>query len=333
MAESAMPPTDLESPPDSPPANSLEYVRASAPVTRRQFRLLLLLTLINTIFLACFVAGPAASQFIRTQWQGIQHRLQVRKAQQQQNALLQQAAAFTEPADKIVYEEDPTQAAKLSSSSPDYQQLTASDSFRHEIRPAFRKLPSIPVQLHSATTEPAEINERLLLLHSLKNSKGESRLVWISLLTSELVHSNTADQTPDSSKFSIVRTHLLKAYLIQQIPGTGPLTSLDAKLLSTLEIRSARFTTSFTYPKPNVTRIDVQHGSSLRAYAAQIDPADPSHFTIDYAIDGQRNTIDGYLKSNDKIDFNPRAGRIIPVTGSPQVFWDPLAAPTTRPSK
>jgi hypothetical protein len=333
-------PATLENPPTeiSPPP-SIEYARSTAPVTRRQFRLLLFLTFLNTLFLAWFVAGPVISQFTRAQWQGIQNRLQIRKARQQQINVLQQAAVFTEPADQVIYEEDPERAATLSSSSPNYLHVgfDSSDSFRPKptTRPAYRKLPPMPSQLHAAMTNAPAINERLILLHSLKNSQGESRLIWICLNTIQSVQPN-GEPTPDRRRLDLTTRRLLKAFLIQQKQGTGPIPTVDAgKRLTTLELRSPNLLTSFTWTKttgPEKFRLDVDPHGLFRIYAAQLDPADPSHFTIDYAIDNQRNTIDGYLKPNDKLDLIPRAGQIAPTRDPTNFIWDPFAAPTTRPS-
>jgi hypothetical protein len=38
------------------------------------------------------------------------------------------------------------------------------------------------------------------------------------------------------------------------------------------------------------------NGPLLRFFAGQPDPADESHFTIDYEVDGERGTIDGWLR-------------------------------------
>jgi hypothetical protein len=46
-------------------------------------------------------------------------------------------------------------------------------------------------------------------------------------------------------------------------------------------------------------------------YAGRPDPADPSHFTIDYAVDYRRETIDGWLRDDDAVDLklrNPHDG-------------------------
>lgn len=43
-----------------------------------------------------------------------------------------------------------------------------------------------------------------------------------------------------------------------------------------------------------------------RFFAGQPDPNDESHFTIDYEVDGIRNTIDGWLLDDDTVKLEPR---------------------------
>jgi hypothetical protein len=61
---------------------------------------------------------------------------------------------------------------------------------------------------------------------------------------------------------------------------------------------------------PRGSRLEelIEYGSSLRFYAGQLDAADPSHFTIDYEIDGQRGTIDGRLSDDSSTDITIRDG-------------------------
>lgn len=46
----------------------------------------------------------------------------------------------------------------------------------------------------------------------------------------------------------------------------------------------------------------------LRFFAGQPDPIDSSHFTIKYELGQKSGTIDGYLRSNGKLDFSIRDG-------------------------
>ena len=47
---------------------------------------------------------------------------------------------------------------------------------------------------------------------------------------------------------------------------------------------------------------------TLRFFAGQPDPADPSHFTVQYEIDGAPGTIDGWLKGDDTVRMEVRDG-------------------------
>ena len=103
-----------------------------------------------------------------------------------------------------------------------------------------------------------------------------------------------------------------------------------------LEPRTRQRNTEITWTKnenwENGT-VDVRPAGLFRFYAGQVDPKDPSHFTIDYALDGQRNTIDGYLKSGDQLLVVPRVGRIVDQDARNTFVWDPFAAPATQPTK
>jgi hypothetical protein len=57
----------------------------------------------------------------------------------------------------------------------------------------------------------------------------------------------------------------------------------------------------------------------FRFYAGQLDPADPSHFTIKYDLDAATGTIHGRLKDDGTVDLRPEQGT---VSGD---AWDPRA--------
>jgi hypothetical protein len=61
--------------------------------------------------------------------------------------------------------------------------------------------------------------------------------------------------------------------------------------------------------QPGLIHID---GPGLfRLYAGQADPADRSHFMIGYDLDERHGTIDGRLKDNGVVEFNPDTGTVI----------------------
>jgi hypothetical protein len=45
---------------------------------------------------------------------------------------------------------------------------------------------------------------------------------------------------------------------------------------------------------------------TFKIFTGQPDPADPSHFTIDYDLNGQRHTLDGYINEQDVLTMEKR---------------------------
>jgi hypothetical protein len=64
-------------------------------------------------------------------------------------------------------------------------------------------------------------------------------------------------------------------------------------------------------------------GDRLRILEGRPDPADASHFTIDYVHNGVPGTIDGWLNDDDTITFGPRAGEFVEQS-SIFVRWSPV---------
>jgi hypothetical protein len=58
-------------------------------------------------------------------------------------------------------------------------------------------------------------------------------------------------------------------------------------------------------------RAAIEGPELFRFYAGQPDPADASHFTIGYDLDGRRGAIDGRLKDNGRVEFKPDTGAVI----------------------
>ena len=69
-----------------------------------------------------------------------------------------------------------------------------------------------------------------------------------------------------------------------------------------------------------------QAGDGTRVLAGVPDPADASHFTIDYVHNNLAGTIDGWLNDDDSVTLAPRAGRVARVTPG-HVWWSPGGAP------
>lgn len=96
------------------PAPRLDYDPShGAYSSTRRFRLLMGLTLLNTLMIAGLGVGPHVGPFFRGKW----HQYQTARAEERErrrfDAVVRQCLAHAEPPGKVVYEEDPAEAAKL----------------------------------------------------------------------------------------------------------------------------------------------------------------------------------------------------------------------------
>jgi hypothetical protein len=328
---------DEQSPPTESPSKPLDYDRTRGGVSKRQFRFLLALTLINTLMLGAYILGPSASGLISGAWNEFQARRALQKQQQQRQSFLRQVSTFTAPADQIVYEEHPLLATKLLAASPDFLSIpTVPDAIMHLTPqpwqpPVRRKEPPLATQFRSIVPNGPNETDATLLLHALKSPAGQERIVWIAISgEQQLLYTATSELRRELQAHTARR---LSAFVLLPA-GINP-EFLEAKYLIRLIPQTPSLKTTVTWTRvPNWENggITINPEGLFRFYAAQIDPKDPSHFTIDYALDEKRNTIDGYLKNDDTIVFVPRAGRIISQKNDGQT-WDLFASPATQPAR
>jgi hypothetical protein len=59
---------------------------------------------------------------------------------------------------------------------------------------------------------------------------------------------------------------------------------------------------------PATLGMPFEQNDSFRLHAGQPDPADPSHFTIEYEINSGSRTIDGWLQDDDTVKLKVRNG-------------------------
>ena len=85
----------------------------SSPVSRRQFRLLLALVLVNLLITLQFAYFPGLTASIKNRWAQYQQKREREAAVKQALAVEQQAMNFADPPDKVVWDENPETAAKL----------------------------------------------------------------------------------------------------------------------------------------------------------------------------------------------------------------------------
>ena len=166
------------------------------------------------------------------------------------------------PADQVVYESDPIEATKLLIDSVNY--FNPNQYYNPPDPPvAYRRPPrlvdQIPVEMKIARTDDPPGGT--IYFHELQNPGGERQLLILTGFFSQ-----TRDQAFSATS------------ILDDIPSSGIMTSRPEQMI---EVYLPRW-------------MD-QGNHSLRYYAGQPDPNDPTHFTFGYAIDGQRGTIDGRL--------------------------------------
>ena len=81
-----------------------------------------------------------------------------------------------------------------------------------------------------------------------------------------------------------------------------------------------------TPPPVNGLMMFREAGDGTRVLAGTPDPADASHFNIDYVHNDVSGTIDGWLNDDDSVTLAPRAGRVARTTPG-YVWWSPAGAP------
>ena len=314
---------------DAPPAKAapaLEYKADPGRVSVRGFRLLLVLTLVNTTLLGASVMGPQLFPFLRQQWQtwrAARAKRQAEAAAQQAAAakkqlalsLQQQCLAFSRPADTVIYDEDPAEnARRFREGSKDYAYVIRppGDAPPGWIPPTKLVMPDLYADYQRArgVTTFGGPNEALVFLHGRKSPSGVQYLVTAHFET------NTSFSTryeSDRNSGKALRVHVQskrRQWSVSAAPAGDVSKSpkrLTRQLTLVLPDTTDRKVARFPQQPDAGHRPPVDYGNVLRVYAGQPDPADPTHFTIPYRLDGREGVIDGWLK-DDRIELKPREG-------------------------
>jgi hypothetical protein len=168
------------------------------------------------------------------------------------------------------------------------------------------------------TVDPDE--HGLVFLHGLRTPAGATRLVCV-YVQGPLSLRQLGGVIPPAVAGSVSgkATRTLRLVANPCLPGGGnkPITLVkDGR--ATLLVYPAGMgqgpPISWTFtPAANgqSEQFDIKIPEVFRFYAGQPDPADPSHFTIDYDLNGQRGTIHGYLRNDDSIQLKPSGGKTV----------------------
>jgi hypothetical protein len=294
--------------PKSPAPVQLPYAPPPPGATRGQFRVLLLLTFINTVLLGTYVIGPGLTTFARQQWADYhQHRAQ-RAADAAAAAVRaaflpaqQQCMDHLYPAGTLLYAEDRSGVAQLTAAGPVNHVYGL--TLGVEARPS--QLAILPVgATHPPCTAgmPADLDVMhdtsvtILYLHRCTTVGGE-RLVVVHVSGKEEMSINT-DGPGGAYNAMIIATRELHALALQ--PGT---LTADAAVLS--DERSKLKVGSILVTVDSRAGVTADRTGQLRLFAGQPDPTDPARFHIPYAIDGVGGTIDGRLTPDDVVRLVP----------------------------
>lgn len=328
---------------------ALEYEHASARfATRRQFRWLLALLLLNLLITLQTAYWPGLVGSFKSHWSDYQqHR--------RQRAARQQVMALTQPPSHIVWDENPETAAALLAATgykpirveslERYPFLSnwprgaaanippAADSFyRDQFNPTYHH--AFPNLGGQRVVEPDE--SALILMHAFRTPAGEDRLVYVyvqgklNLNRTSLPAAQTGprpDRVPIESPFSATVHKELSIIAVPcRLPAPGedalPTPLFDERTTLVIHPDSDPREVRWTWTPPAAgqpEQIRLLDGGHLRLFAGQPDPADPTHFTIRYDFDGRPGTIHGHLKPTGTVDLHPDHGTLVGTR------WDPTA--------
>lgn len=214
--------------------------------------------------------------------------------------------AYDPPADLVVYEGDTSLAAALLK-QPAYAPipvftLAGGPKFSPPMVAAHRPPPLADLEAQIGgplTGGPCAV----LFMHEMRDSAGHRRLV--------IAFRDSNSTGPLFATFGI--------WTVVMDPAT---------LLSDLRPTPKRNFKGWDYSGPGWEL----PGRNLRFYAGQIDPNDPSHFTIRYRMDGQEGVVDGRLNAaGDDVDITVRTGPAAPPSPwsspLPPTFGDTTSQP------
>ena len=302
------------------PAPSLSYDRAGAgTVSVRGFRLLVALTLVNTVLLASMVLGPQLFPFARQQVQAW------KDARAEKRRIAAEIAAQTlcrnhsDPATRVVYEEDPEGAVKLLNADPkayEPAQQGRPDAPPGWVAPVHAAPPDHYGQYVQAVAGRAISNRynTLLFLHERTSSGGEKRLVAVRLSASSRFFQRS-EQDAELAEVLAFRQEKARMLIADCWPvGAGATSAGGRARVQSIQLRlslpdeATRVVARVKPGAPLESLPAIEYGNRLRVYAGQADPNDPSHFTIAYDLDGRAGTIDGWLR--DEGPAPPAGGRV-----------------------
>jgi hypothetical protein len=301
----------------------LEYDRSGTGPTRRQFRLLLILTAVNTLLLGWFVAGPQTSQLLKQQWTDWQARRAKKEADRKFLATQQLCLNHTFPPEVVIYDEDPETARQLITERGDYHAMPTSNTPVYGNWPAVALRTAVPREWSAfASAVGTRASGPVLFLGERRKPSGERLLVVVQIEAQPGINVYSGRETRATSEpLRVLQARTFKLSQQGEVSTVGEMSRLRVKTPTahaTLEPSGQwRFKESF----------------ALRLFGGQADASDSSHVILPYQLNGQAGSFDLYLHE-DGLIFKPQAGVLGVSEGVPTLDLSapPATAPTTKPS-
>ena len=326
-----------------PPALTYDHesTRGGA-VTRRQVRFLLVLTLVNTLMLGLFVAGPGLSKITGGWWNSYKQwrdeRAKAKQAKAARDTFLanyQNLLAHAAPSDKIAYEEDHDRAAKHLAGGGYVAYYTGSNPIYLTPKPWQSPVMSQAAPpLLSVTVRPG-VSGAPLFVGGRKTPSGQERLVWVGLivdqrwetLSTPFPAESTTTRNYNVKTRRILTARTYNAHASDNIAEGGGQYSLEILQPRDRET-SVAWSKTTSWENGNV---EITSRNVMRFFNGQPDKSDPSRFTITYELNGQRGIIDGQIHDDQSVFLQPRQGRIVNADQLGRARqWDPHAEPAPK---
>jgi hypothetical protein len=324
----------------TPPALTYDLEPGRPQVTRRQFRFLLILTLVNTLMLGAFVAGPGISKMTAGWWNNYKRWRDDRAKARQDKAIrdkflvdYRRILTHSAPPDKVAYEEDQDRAAKLLAAG-DHTTFFGGNPVYLTPKPwQTPVMPHAPLPLQLMSIRSG-VPGAPLFIGGRKTPSGEERFVWVGLISDQRWETvrDRSDAVATSRRYNVKTRRILSARAYRPHAVDTVLEGGGQHTLEILQPPDGETTVTWTMTTSwENGRIDVLPRHLMRFFMGQPDPNDSSRFTITYEINGERGILDGQLHDDQTVTLRPRQGRIV---RSDQLGrsreWDPHAEPAPK---